>query len=238
MLVKQIFYSLIPIVTVYWTVLTLRKMLNGWWRRYVLLTILLVLNLLITVPSIAWTLGSSWTPIGENAYWALAGISQATIFLFVLQMTDRVGREAKPGNRVSIIRVLTAAALGIAILSVLIHSNAKSVNWMLTRISRDLTFLAAALNMVLWTFLLRIKKRDTLLMTVCAGLGIQCAGDAIGQSMRLLRLGYLQEIGNALMSITSLLTMYIWYRAFTRAQFQPEGPKPGKILNAAEAEAR
>lgn len=237
--IEQIFYGLTTTVALGLAVLTLQRLLSGWWRQYYLLGAILVLLLVGVVPAIAsyvsngnWTLASA-----QKMYWMLALASQLTTFLFVLQLIYRVGKELP--SRATLIRLLTLAALLLAAGSVFVHFE-KRPNAFMTSLTRDLTFLAALLNMVLWKFLVQLRKRDFLLLAVSAGLGIQCTGDAIGHSFRMLgRQGSgstaIHDFGNIIMSLASVLTIAIWHTAFSRSKYKAPQPAAPEPKNAAES---
>ncbi len=237
--IEQIFYGLTTTVALGLAVLTLQRLLSGWWRQYYLLGAILVLLLVGVVPAIAsyvsngnWTLASA-----QKMYWMLALASQLTTFLFVLQLIYRVGKELP--SRATLIRLLTLAALLLAAGSVFVHFE-KRPNAFMTSLTRDLTFLAALLNMVLWKFLVQLRKRDFLLLAVSAGLGIQCTGDAIGHSFRMLgRQGSgstaIHDFGNIIMSLASVLTIAIWHTAFSRSKYK--APQPAALEPKNEAES-
>lgn len=224
--VEQIFYGITTTVTLVLAVLTLQRLLSGWWRQYYMLALILVLLLVGVVPPIAsyvsngnWTLSSA-----QKMYWALALGSQFSIFLFVLQLIYRVGKEMP--SRARLLRLMTLGAFLLAGLSVIIHFE-KRPNAFMTSVTRDLTFLTAMLNMVLWRFLIQLRKRDFLLLAVSAGLGIQCTGDAIGHSFRMLArqigsVGAIHDLGDILMSLASVITIAIWHTAFSRSRHQSE----------------
>jgi hypothetical protein len=223
--VEQLFYGITTTVTLFLAVLTLQRLLSGWWRQYYLLALILVLLLVGVVPPIVsyvsngnWTLSSA-----QKMYWVLALASQSAVFLFVLQLIYRVGRQVQA--RARLIRMLTLGAFLVAAGSVLVHFE-KRPNAFMTSVTRDLTFITALLNMVLWRFLIQWRKRDILLLAVSAGLGIQCAGDAIGHSFRMLarEIGSaraIHDIGNILMSLASVVTIAIWHAAFSRSRYKP-----------------
>jgi hypothetical protein len=85
--------------------------------------------------------------------------------------------------------------------------------------------------MILWRFLMQVRKKDFLVLAVSAGLGIQCTGDAVGHSFRLLakQVGSAQliyDFGNILMSLSAVMTVAIWHTAFSRIKY-PGKPKTG-----------
>lgn len=225
---KQIFYTLVGCLSVTLMVLTLQRLLSGWWRRYILLTALIVLNILSAVPTLLPLIGvNPWNSTSTKLYWGLTAIYQISLFMFVLLMTYRAGVESNRST--SVVRLLTIGGFLIGVATVTIHWDPRALSRFLTHVTRDLTFAAAAMNMVLWSFLLKMPKRDVLLMTVCAGLGIQCAGDTLGHSARLLGKQSIHDVGDMIMSVTSLLTMLIWHQAFSRAKYVPAAdpsPKP------------
>lgn len=237
--IEQIFYGLTTTITLTLAVLTLQRLLSGWWRQYYLLGIVLVLLLVGVVPGIAsyvsngnWTLASA-----QRMYWILALAYQVTIFLLVLQLIYRVGNEV--ASRASLVRMLTLGGIVAAAISVLVHFDNRP-NTFMTAVTRDLTFLAAMMNMVLWRFLIQVRKRDFLLLAVCAGLGIQCTGDAIGHSFRMLARqsgpsAGMHEFGNIIMSLSSVITIAIWHTAFSRAKYK--GQNPVSAVKAPDPEA-
>jgi len=221
--IEQVFYGLTTAVTLTLAILTLQKLLTGWWRQYYLLCAILILLLAGVVPPVAsyvsngnWTLASA-----QRMYWMLALASQFATFLLVLQLIFRVGRELP--NQSTLIRMLSLAALAALGISIILHFD-KRPNAFMTALTRDLTFIAAILNMILWRFLLQIKKRDYLLLAVSAGLGIQCTGDAIGHSFRILSReagvsSTIHEFGNVVMSLSAVITIAIWHTAFSRSKY-------------------
>jgi hypothetical protein len=239
--IEQIFYGLTTTVTLSLAVLTLQRLLSGWWRQYYLLGLILVLLLANVVPPIAsyisngnWTLSSA-----QKMYWILALMSQVTTFLLVLQLIYRVGKELP--TQATLVRMLTLGAIAVAAISVIIHFD-KRPNAFMTALTRDLTFLTALLNMVLWRFLLQLRKRDFLLLAVSAGLGIQCTGDAIGHSFRMLGKGIGQaaavtEFGNILMSLSAVITIAIWHTAFSRSKFRVLAPAGEEVQTPAPVDA-
>ncbi len=222
--IEQIFYALTTTITLSLAVLTLQRLLSGWWRQYYLLALLLVLLLVGVVPPIAsfvsqgnWTLQSA-----QRLYWTLSLGSQLTMFLFVLQLIYRVGRELP--NQGALVRMLTLGAVCVAAASVVLHFD-KRPNSFMTSVTRDLTFITALLNVVLWRLLLRLRKRDFLVLAVSAGVGIQCTGDAIGHSLRLLgkQATMMHDTGNILMSLAAVMTIAIWHTAFSRSRYRAPG---------------
>ena len=228
--IEPIFYAITTTVTVVLTVLTLQRLLSGWWRHYYLLGLILVLGLASVVPPIASyvSIGNYTLSGAQKMYWIQALVAQTAIALLVLQLIYRVGREL-PAH-VTLIRFLIIGSILAAGFSVTVHFEL-SPNIFMASITRDLTFLGALLNMILWRFLMKVRKRDFLLLAVSAGVGIQCTGDAIGHSFRILarQMGsanQIYEFGNILMSLSAVMTIAIWHMAFSRCKY-PAIPRAG-----------
>ena len=228
--IEPIFYAITATITIVLTILTLHRLLSGWWRHYYLLGLILVLGLAAVVPPIAsYVSNGSYKLSGvQRMYWTQALVSQTAITLLVLQLIYRVGRESPA--LATLIRFLIIGSILAAGISVTIHFELRP-NIFMASVTRDLTFLAAILNMVLWKFLIQVRKREFLLLAVSAGVGIQCTGDAIGHSFRLLNRhvgsgSVIYELGNVVMSLAAVMTIAIWYTAFSRSKY-PAIQKPG-----------
>ena len=222
--IERIFYGITTVATLTFAVLTLQRLLSGWWRSYYLLVLILVLVIAAVVPPAASYVSlGNWSLVSaQRLYWTQALIYQVLILALVLQLIHRVGH-ALP-NTGALIRTLTIGALTVSALSAFAHSGLR-INSFMTAVTRDLTFLSAVLNLVLWKLLLQWKKRDFLLLAVSAGLGLQCTGDAIGHSLRILGKqaagpSAIHDFGNVLMSLSAVLTVAIWHTAFSRSRYK------------------
>jgi hypothetical protein len=109
------------------------------------------------------------------------------------------------------LRLLGGTALLVA-LSLLVSPDPRLGIYM-TKVARNLSFAAVLLNLVLWFSLIRIRERDRRLFLVSGGLGINMAGEAIGQSMFYLS-RHLVFPANLLNVLSHLACLYIWWRAF------------------------
>ena len=228
--IEQIFYVVTATITVVLTALTLQRLLSYWWRQYYLLGLVLILGMATIVPSFASLFNSGvWKLSGvQTIYWMLALAAQAGTSLLILQLIYRVNRETP--SRSTLVRLLTLASIIAVVVSIVSHFDNRP-NIFMASITRDLTFLGALLNMILWRFLMKVRKRDFLLLAVSAGVGIQCSGDAIGHSFRILarQMGsanQIYEFGNILMSLSAVMTIAIWHMAFSRSKY-PAIPRAG-----------
>ncbi|MBI2690199.1 MAG: hypothetical protein HYX27_28160 [Acidobacteria bacterium] len=239
MLLEQIFYAITTSITLGLAVRTLQFLLSKWVRQYYLLILILVLLLMVVVPPIASyvSIGNWQLESAQRMYWGVSALYQFATFLLLLQLIFRVGRELPA--QATLVRTLSLAAIAAVCISVFIHLD-KRLNAFMGSVNRDLTFFSALINMVLWRFLLQLRKRDYLLLAVSAGIGIQCTGDAIGLSLRFIgkQMGQAHaflEFGNILMSLSSVITLLIWHTAFSRSRTTAE--KPGRDSVSAPAAA-
>lgn len=108
-------------------------------------------------------------------------------------------------------RWLIVSALAVAVLFFVIFRQRDLVRWM-TIVVRNLSILAMLLNMGLWMLLFRSRSRDRTLMLVVSGLGLQVAGEAIGQSFRLVGVATI-GLGNVILALSHLLCLWVWTRA-------------------------
>lgn len=230
MLHEQIFYAITTTLSLVLAVRTLHLLLSKWVKQYYLLIAILVLLILGVVPYISShvQIGSWKLESAQKLYWGLAMCSQLATFTLLLQLIYRVGKEV-PGQGMRV-RMLTVIAVTAAAISFYVHSDQR-MNSFMGSVARDLTFGSALINLVLWRFLLQIRKRDFIQLAVSAGIGIQCTGDAIGLSLRFLgkQIGETRtflEFGNILMSLTAVLTLVIWHSAFVKARNRKESPPP------------
>jgi hypothetical protein len=83
--------------------------------------------------------------------------------------------------------------------------------WM-TLWSRDLNFTSAVLDLALWAMLLGSRKRETRLLLLSGGMGIQFTGEAIGQSMREW-LPWAFSPGDMLILLVNVACLWIWWQA-------------------------
>jgi hypothetical protein len=144
-------------------------------------------------------------------YWIDEGILQFLIYAVVISLI--YGATADIRSRSAVRAALTGAAALFAGGSFLIHYNPRVVvgMWM-TLWSRDLNFTSAVLDLALWAMLLGSRKRETRLLLLSGGLGIQFTGEAIGQSVRQW-LPWTLSPGDVIISAANLACLWIWWQA-------------------------
>ena len=88
----------------------------------------------------------------------------------------------------------------------------------MTKAARDLSFGSVVLVLLLWSILISSRSRETLLLMLAGGLGLQFTGEAIGQSLRQISQHNIAALyaGNLLLVFSHLLRLYIWWEAFRK----------------------
>lgn len=211
-------------------VLTISALLRGAYKRFPLALAYCVTLFLTTVVEVA-----SYTAASSGAreladkwkyyYWLNDALLQALVFAVVISLIYRaIGGQAHART----VRILlVAGAFVLFAVSFGVHRGPMSdlSGWM-TLISRDLSFAAVVLDLLLWMLLIASRRKDRQLLMLSGALGIQFTGAAIGQSVRQLARGAfgknfpLAVAGSILVVVSNLVCQYVWWQAF-RAQSAP-----------------
>jgi hypothetical protein len=206
-------------------------LLRGEYRRYPFIFLYAVVDLLTTIleiqPSMAYDSGNAearhrWVQM----FWIDERIMQVLVFLLVISLVYTATKHLRP--RGTLLTVMICGTLLVAAISLWAHHDLSGhVGRYMTRLTRDLNFCAAILDLGLWTLLISSKKKDYKLLLVTGALGIQFAGGAIGQSLRDMSPGIVTAASDFTV-ITSLARVFIWWRAFrgkpqTLPSVAPEG---------------
>lgn len=219
------FYYLSTGLTTLFTIGALQAMLGGAWRRFPVLFVYLCLNFSLSAPmSIAFLVsGATWTGVSRSAYWILSLSMQLCGVVLLLVLTRKAG-ELRPDIR----RTVTLMSLGFLVALISsgawhyeVFSSGLPNRWM-TFVSRDVAFVSAGMNLILWTFLLSNRKRDQTILLISAGLGLGCTIDAMGHALRFFP-NEVKDVGNLVISAGSILTSYVWYRIFQPVAIRPDG---------------
>jgi hypothetical protein len=161
-----------------------------------------------------------WT----QGFYRNEALRQLLLFTVVMSLMDRAiaGRPYRGRIRLFLMLFATAAVL----VSVSIHGGSQLSLWA-TQVGRDLSFASVVLTLLLWVTLLSSQRKDTQLLMVTGGLGLQFTGEAIGQSIRQIshHNRTLLFIGNGLMIASHLIRLYVWREAFRRTQLPQEVKK-------------
>jgi hypothetical protein len=205
-------------------VLVLRALLRGPYRRFphiFVYTVALFLSTVIEVAALTSAqLGERSLAVSWRVYfWIDDAVLDVLVFSVVIGLIRQALERAE--TRAAIRRWLGPGALLIFAVSFLVHAGPlHHLNAWMTLVSRDLSFAAVILDLLLWSTLIASKKKDLQLLMLSGGLGIQFTGDAIGQSLRQLAIAQrnrgLVLTGNVLVVLTSLVCLYVWWRTFSR----------------------
>ncbi|MGA2119173.1 MAG: hypothetical protein ABSH56_31025 [Bryobacteraceae bacterium] len=203
-------------------VMILAALLRGGFRRYPFVFFYAVGEFLTTVADVP----ASWAYAhgARNTYVAIWWLNEvlllvlvyAAVFSLLYRATD-----AEPGRRSFRLAILGVIVFGAG--SLAIHAFAGAGSWRAAWL-REMYFSAAVLDLILWTFLISKRRADHQLLLLSSGLGVQFCGQAIGESLRQLAVRdhsrMLSLGGAAVMVISYLLFLFIWWRALRTA----EGP--------------
>lgn len=138
------------------------------------------------------------------------------LFLMVITLTYRA-MEGNP-NRQTAGKALAVITLVVLVLPFLLfHQSLGNVAVFFNGAGEVLNFGAAIMNLVLWTALLGVTRRDGQLIMVCAGLGLQVTAQAVGFGIRQLLSSAHRWMPDLFMAAACLVSIYIWWRAFQPA---------------------
>lgn len=199
-------------------------------RRYFILTLYIVSLFLGTIVVISSLSGSpGWSNSARRYFWTSELIQQVLVFCTILSFIHQ--HLSSAASRAKMARWLVPASVLILMFSLWIHYDPKITKWM-TSVSRDLSFAATGLNLMLWTVLLQQRERSARLLIVSGGLGIMMAGAAMGQGLRELWQQWrgFAYAGNIVISISYLVSLYVLYRAFSRSE-APLAAEPPRGVN-------
>jgi hypothetical protein len=201
-------------------VLVLNALLRGPWKRHPLIMVYCVALFLTTTIEVAAQSGSrvlarSW----RVYYWIDGAVLQTLVFCVVISLIYQATRRAGYGAAMRRLPVV-AAALIWACLFLWHHGGLHDLSAWMTLLSRDISFAAVILDLLLWSTLISFKKKDVELLMLSGGLGLEFAGAAMGQSVRQLALAgqhaNVALTGSMLVVVSSLMCLYVWWRTFQR----------------------
>lgn len=200
-------------------------LLRGSFRRYPLLLAYCVVQLAVTVAEeYVYRVFGQGSAVYGKLYWTDEVTLDLLLFLMVITLTYRA-LEGSP-LRAGMGRLLGAVVTLVLVVPFVLFSARRLSNVWFYGTSQLLNFGAAVMNLGLWTALIGTKKRDPLLLTVSAGLGVAVTGAAIGFGLRRfmpsISTGTPQQLTDLFKTITYLASVAIWCWAFRpRARKSP-----------------
>jgi hypothetical protein len=203
-------------------------------RSYPLLFTYCLLLLCASVVEVAASLSPNGSYVVTHQYrlfyWTSENIFQFLTFLLMISFIHRA-LDGFRGRSAFCLILALAVILAVGLLVGFSGVTFSNYRWM-TPLSRNLSFCSALLNFVLWSALLRQRKRDPQLLTVCAGLGLATTGKAIGHSLRKLSSSVV-VFGDVLIVVTGLTCLCLWWFAFRKAR--TASGTPGTRRNTSDA---
>ena len=144
-------------------------------------------------------------------YWAGDLLRESALYAVVISLVLHAMPDSR--RRAALLRLLVALALLFWVGSIVVYQDPNLNRWM-TKVVRNLSFCSAVSTLILWFVLIASEKRDTRLLVITGGLGLQMTGEAIGES--LIQISKSTEtLGVLTLLFAHFLCLYIWWRAFS-----------------------
>jgi hypothetical protein len=207
------------------TILVIAAMVRGPYRQFPALFLYVVIGFVFTVAGMPLYVSyylhpdhAMYTRMAQWSFWndlLLEPLAYALVINLIYASAAHVR-----SRRVVLMGTIGGATL-IAAVSFLIHFKPELKNgvW-LAKWTGDLGLFSEILALGLWGLLLSIRGRDPKLLLITGGLGIQFAGEAIGDSVRSIasqwRSHNLAFTGSAITALADLTALYIFWQAFRK----------------------
>ncbi len=224
---QSYFFPFLAYVGIALQITAIALLLRGPVSRYLILMVYILTMVGTTVVEM-WARTHMQPPEYMKVYFTNEIATDLLLFLVVILFTYRTV-EAGDG-RTSAGKLLTLVVVIVMVLPFVIFREPKFHNLWYRHTSQLLNFGAAIMNVVLWTALLKSKRRDPLLVTLSIGVGIMVTGWAIYFGLSLQLGPNLRLIANLIAVSTNLLGMYVWCRGLYRAQKSQAPPRPPESL--------
>jgi hypothetical protein len=213
-------------------VLVVAALLRGAWRRFPLLLAFAAVEL---VSSLVQAPGALESMLGRHptglpywvTYWSGELITQLVLYAVVISLLYRAAEGLRAVRAARVLLVLAACLVAGG--TFLAHYNPALMRgvW-LTPWFRDLNFVCALMDVVLWMSLMVTRGRDRQVLLLSGGLGVQFAGAAVGESLRQMamrsRSHPLALTGGTIMVAANLFRLYVWWRALRQRRREEIAP--------------
>lgn len=147
-------------------------------------------------------------------YWCDDFVRQLSLFLVVISLLY-VAAGNSPGTK-RLRKQATVAVVVMAIASGLYFRGEPLGTWA-TEVVRNVSFAVVIVNVVLWSALIRSGAPERLPLMLSAGVGLQMAGEAMGQALRsspmASRFPFVIMIGNLILILSHILCLLTWLHA-------------------------
>lgn len=192
--------------------LVTQALLSGAFRQFTVIFAYLLCLTLTTITDILIRLDVGKVgSIYISYYWAGDLLRESALYAVVISLILHAMPNSR--RRAALLRVLVALAMLFWAGSIVVCQDPNFTKWM-TKVVRNLSFCSAVSTLILWFVLIASEKRDTRLLVITGGLGLQMTGEAIGQSLIQISKST-QEVGWLTMLFAHFLCLYIWWRAFS-----------------------
>ena len=202
-------------------VVLLHSLFRGGFRSFPVLLPYSLILFLWTVVNIAAREGGRLPAAWQSAYWVVDLILDGLLYVLILSLVNRAVRQSQ--HRAKILRWLILAVALFWLAALLLTSDSRLNDWM-TNFTKYVAFAGALLNLVLWAVLVGTHHGDRSVLMISGGYGVQSAGEAISQSLRVLatpsRSLPVVITGNLIGVLTHSLCLVIWWRAVARENAQ------------------
>jgi hypothetical protein len=199
----------------------LHLILKGQLRPY----LALFLDLIVLFLSNVAELSLYGTDLYAKVFYINDLLRQAMVFILVISLVYRALTTHAGKRWLGRWIVIGATLLAAIFISYALLNSTHGFIRPMTNAIRNLSVTAMVMNLILWMLLLSSRTLDRRLLTVTSGLGIQMAGEAIGQSLRLMAKS-LTPFGNFVLIASHFLCLAIWISAFRQKPRQLPPPKP------------
>lgn len=182
-------------------------------KSYLILFLNLLVLLFTGIIDFAFYFGRESTGFSDDARLAFFTndlLRQSMVYLLVISLIFSAVRGSERFRWLG--RWLVLGAILLAALFVWFHKDEKIALWM-TNVIRNLSLVAMLMNLLLWVLLMKKRSADRTLLLVTTGLGLQMAGEAMGQSLRLMDKST-EGIGNVVLVLAHLCCLLVWFLAF------------------------
>jgi len=156
-----------------------------------------------------------------HIYWINEVILRAFILAAVISLIDQAATQLR-SRRVARAGLILGALLFAGISFALQYrTSMKFFGVWMTPWTRDMNFGSALLDLGLWTMLISSRRSEHRLLLISGALGMQFAGEAIGEAISSLSIPQtvisLNLAGSIVIMVADLACLYVWWRTFRLA---------------------
>jgi multisubunit Na+/H+ antiporter MnhB subunit len=209
--------------------LIIAALVRGPYRRFPLLLLYNIALFLTTSIEIsvtqAYFRGIRFAYSPSTYYWVDEGIRQVLLFAVVISLAYLATEKLRSRTAVRAALIVGGAVFVVASFSFHLRFTTGRGRWpWMTQWVRDIDFAAAIVDFAVWALLIGFRQKNTQVLLLTGGLGIQFAGNAIGESLRALFPGF-RILGSVVEVSASLVAMWIWWQALRGARV----PKAARV---------